>query len=135
MKKVLLIVLESLLFFMIGVAFGHATSCTPVHGHEVTGRATDMTQVTVVFDATITKKFAFAPDITSDLQKFVISSSAKEALTEVKAEELRRDMYTLGFPLREALNRQLEFYGYKATDVKIISVKTERTCNGKVCRP
>lgn len=121
--------------FLIGVILGLIFGSCPTHAYEITGRMDDMSQATVTFEATIVKKFAFAPDITPDLQKFVIEASAKTALAEVKSEELRIDKYVLGYPLKEALNKQFEFYGYKATDVKIISVKTERTCNGKVCRP
>lgn len=119
--------------FLVAMMFIFASEVA--HGYEVTGRMSDATEVTVSFEATLAKKFAFATDITPELQKFVVGSAAKAAIAEVDPLELRKDKFVLGFPLREALNEQLEYYGYKATDVKIISVKTERSCNGKVCRP
>lgn len=121
--------------FFLGVMISLIFVPCAGHAYEEYGYLNDGNKVTVNFEANISRKFIFAPEIDFNHLKIAISHSVRNSLTEVNPAALRKDKYVLGFPLKEELNDRLEFHGYKATDVKIVSVKTERTCNGKVCSP
>lgn len=113
--------------YMVSVLLSLIFGTAPVRAelYRINGYLKDANESVITFEAETTPRFVFTPDTTPEAVRRFVIEAAKIELANISTKTVRKGgkWDVMSKSMFKTANEQLEFIGYKATKVTIISIE------------